>query len=71
LVTPAGVRKIPEPIVMPTTTAIALQSPSCLGSVSTAPVVPVNAGAGGAGLVACAILYGSLRSRAWRAGGGG
>src|SRR5215831_10681852 len=30
---PAGVRKIPEPIVMPMTTATALQRPSCRGSV--------------------------------------
>src|SRR5262252_4371416 len=30
---PAGVRKMPEPMVMPMTTATALQRPSCRGSV--------------------------------------
>src|SRR5689334_20943364 len=50
-VTPAGVRKIPLPIVMPTTTAIALHRPSRRGSTGgdvdpgdTSPIGPDRVG---------------------------
>src|SRR6476659_4555123 len=60
-VTPAGVRKIPLPIVMPTTTAIALHKPSRRGSTAgeVDPGVTSGVGLERVGMVVWAIPYGT------------